>query len=60
MAAAVWKAVKEADVEQLENLVKSPAEANVFNKKGETPLILAVQNGNRSLTNHQKFFTIRL
>lgn len=44
---AVWKAVKEADLEQLENLVKSPVEANVFNKKGETPLILAIQNGKR-------------
>ncbi len=45
MATALWKAVKEADVEQLEQLIKDPSEANVFNKKGETPLIIAVQNG---------------
>ncbi len=55
MATALWKAVKEADVEQLEQLIKSPSEANVFNKKGETPLILAVQNGKFTSTFSWKF-----
>lgn len=46
MAAAIFKAAKEGDLEALDALLaRSPADINEFNKKGETALLVAALNG---------------